>query len=322
LHNEFAPRGSEYNRGTGCGKTARPGLCGGRWVTGVPTERALYEHKGKLMKNDKKNVVVKTYLNETEAQLAQFNLESVGIETHIHKDDCGGAYPQLQVAEGVQLIVDINDVERAEAILNEIIAEEVQDKERTGKTKKSPMWRVFFVGVLTGVFLSTITFMILNKDGLIENSKLEFDINEDGSPDEFHYYEKGMLVKIEEDRNYDGKPDLWSYYESDRVMRSDSDDNFDGKVDGWATYKDRNNFQIKYDNDFDGISDATYYYANGIKQRVDWHPGDSSIIIRRVIFKDSIKSKEYIDYNNDGNFDIKLSFDAFEKEVSRSSYTE
>jgi len=32
-------RGSEYNRGTGCGNTARPGLCGGRPVTGVPTVR-------------------------------------------------------------------------------------------------------------------------------------------------------------------------------------------------------------------------------------------------------------------------------------------
>jgi hypothetical protein len=32
---------SEYNRGTGCGKTARPGLSGGRWVTGVPTARGF-----------------------------------------------------------------------------------------------------------------------------------------------------------------------------------------------------------------------------------------------------------------------------------------
>jgi hypothetical protein len=31
--------GSEYNRGTGCGKTARPGLCRGRRVTGAPTAR-------------------------------------------------------------------------------------------------------------------------------------------------------------------------------------------------------------------------------------------------------------------------------------------
>jgi hypothetical protein len=35
-------RESEYNRGTGCGKTARPGLCGGCRVTGVPTARGVY----------------------------------------------------------------------------------------------------------------------------------------------------------------------------------------------------------------------------------------------------------------------------------------
>jgi len=34
---EINRRGSEYNRRTGCGKTARPGLCGGCRVTGIPT---------------------------------------------------------------------------------------------------------------------------------------------------------------------------------------------------------------------------------------------------------------------------------------------
>ena len=34
-------RGREYNRGTGCGKTARPGLHGGCRVTGIPTVEVL-----------------------------------------------------------------------------------------------------------------------------------------------------------------------------------------------------------------------------------------------------------------------------------------
>src|SRR5712664_802344 len=33
-------RGSEYNRRTGCGKTARPGLYGGCRATGIPTVEA------------------------------------------------------------------------------------------------------------------------------------------------------------------------------------------------------------------------------------------------------------------------------------------
>jgi hypothetical protein len=35
--NHDGPRGWEYDRGTGCGKTARPGLWRGLRVTGVPT---------------------------------------------------------------------------------------------------------------------------------------------------------------------------------------------------------------------------------------------------------------------------------------------
>ncbi|MCP4486621.1 MAG: hypothetical protein GY820_04770 [Gammaproteobacteria bacterium] len=31
----------EYDRGAGCGKTARPDLYGGHWATGVPTMNAL-----------------------------------------------------------------------------------------------------------------------------------------------------------------------------------------------------------------------------------------------------------------------------------------
>ena len=36
-------RGNEYNRRTGCGKTARPGLYGGCRVTGIPTVEASLE---------------------------------------------------------------------------------------------------------------------------------------------------------------------------------------------------------------------------------------------------------------------------------------
>src|SRR5210317_1434133 len=48
----YALRESEYNRGTGCGKTARPGLCGGRRVTGVPTARCwrnIMIHEGSCL---------------------------------------------------------------------------------------------------------------------------------------------------------------------------------------------------------------------------------------------------------------------------------
>jgi hypothetical protein len=44
-------RGSEYNRGTGCGKTARPGLYGGCRVTGIPTVATPKSGRKKLQGN-------------------------------------------------------------------------------------------------------------------------------------------------------------------------------------------------------------------------------------------------------------------------------
>src|SRR5262249_5528750 len=41
-------RGSEYNRRTGCGKTARPGLDGGCRVTGIPTVEAPETFDGRV----------------------------------------------------------------------------------------------------------------------------------------------------------------------------------------------------------------------------------------------------------------------------------
>src|SRR5262245_31334421 len=51
-------RGSEYNRRTGCGKTARPGLYGGCRVTGIPTveaSRSKAEHVCNLIRAKKES---------------------------------------------------------------------------------------------------------------------------------------------------------------------------------------------------------------------------------------------------------------------------
>jgi Putative prokaryotic signal transducing protein len=61
-------------------------------------------------------VVVGTYLNAVDAQLAQSALEGVGIESMVRSDDCGGLRPHLWMG-GVELLVRAEDVERALATL-------------------------------------------------------------------------------------------------------------------------------------------------------------------------------------------------------------
>jgi hypothetical protein len=61
-------------------------------------------------------VVVGTYLNAVDAQLAQSALEAVGIESMVRSDDCGGLRPHLWMG-GVELLVRGGDVEQALATL-------------------------------------------------------------------------------------------------------------------------------------------------------------------------------------------------------------
>ncbi len=63
-------------------------------------------------------VVLATFPNHIEADLAQSALSASEIESFIHADDAGGAQPGLWLGEGVQLLVRTADVELARAIIS------------------------------------------------------------------------------------------------------------------------------------------------------------------------------------------------------------
>jgi hypothetical protein len=62
-------------------------------------------------------VVLETFPNRIEAEMAAGLLESEGIEARIMADDAGGAYPMLQFIRGVKLMVAPEDEARAKEIL-------------------------------------------------------------------------------------------------------------------------------------------------------------------------------------------------------------
>jgi hypothetical protein len=61
-------------------------------------------------------VVVRTFLNHIEADLARTALEAAGIEALVRQDDCGGVEPVLWV-NGLSLVVPAADAEAAAEIL-------------------------------------------------------------------------------------------------------------------------------------------------------------------------------------------------------------
>jgi len=62
-------------------------------------------------------VVLETFYNRIEAEIAAGLLESEGIETMIMADDAGGTYPMLQFLRGVKLMVAAEDEAQAREIL-------------------------------------------------------------------------------------------------------------------------------------------------------------------------------------------------------------
>lgn len=61
-------------------------------------------------------VVLRTYVNNFDAELARGALEAAGIDSMIRADDCGGTRPHLWMG-GVALLVRADDAERADEVL-------------------------------------------------------------------------------------------------------------------------------------------------------------------------------------------------------------
>ena len=66
---------------------------------------------------EEKQVVVGEYENEIDAEIAKGHLESSGIQASVIKDDGGSMLPSMQITEGVQLVVNETQSEKAKKIL-------------------------------------------------------------------------------------------------------------------------------------------------------------------------------------------------------------
>jgi hypothetical protein len=65
-------------------------------------------------------IVLETFPNRIEAEMAAGLLESEGVEAMVLADDAGGAYPSLQFFHGVRLLVYREDEARAREILRDM----------------------------------------------------------------------------------------------------------------------------------------------------------------------------------------------------------
>lgn len=84
---------------------------------------------------DEKLVVVGTFLNKIEAEVAVGALEAANIESMVAADDAGGTRPSLWMS-GVQLLVRADDAERARGILEQTDKKTPSSRKKTRKHRR------------------------------------------------------------------------------------------------------------------------------------------------------------------------------------------
>jgi hypothetical protein len=68
-------------------------------------------------------IVLRTFSDEIQAEMAQQVLEQSGVKAFVMKDDAGGMEPHLQRSGGVRLLIDGADAERASKILQTLTSD-------------------------------------------------------------------------------------------------------------------------------------------------------------------------------------------------------
>ena len=68
-------------------------------------------------------VVIQTFDNEADAEMAQQLLQNAGVRASVFKDDAGGMEPHLQLTGGVRLVVGSAEAERAREIVEQMISD-------------------------------------------------------------------------------------------------------------------------------------------------------------------------------------------------------
>ena len=66
-------------------------------------------------------IILKVFVTEMDANMVQDILQDDGIKAFVFKDDAGGMEPHLQRTNGVRLVVNQVDADRARKILEPLL---------------------------------------------------------------------------------------------------------------------------------------------------------------------------------------------------------
>ena len=268
-----------------------------------------------------KAVVVKTFLNLTDADFAAAQLRSSGMDCAITADDAAGAYPGLAL---IRLLVDPIQINQARQVLNELPEFEASQLDAQAGIPPSspqppaapPRLAEFGWGLLVGVGVGVLLHWAYSESQQFGRHSYKYDFDRDGVLDEESVWRNGELVELRRDLNGDGRIDCRTYYVKGVPTREEADDNFDGRTDVWYTCDARGLYSsVRFDTDFNGVADVVSTFKNGIVTQTDWQPNGTNVITLRQLFEHGVLKEELRDEDWDGKFDVSIKYDPFANPV-------
>jgi hypothetical protein len=114
------------------------------------------------------------------------------------------------------------------------------------------------------------------------------DLNMDGAPDAFIYYdEQGRERRREQDFDRDGRADEITIFENGQIKLKMRETNFDNKIDTWDYYENGRLVKRERDSDGDGIVDQWWTFNNpanpkcavvAVDRNADGKPDPDSVV--------------------------------------------
>jgi hypothetical protein len=226
--------------------------------------------------------VVRVYSSLMEAQLAKIRLRDAGIGCDLPDEAAAGNFPAAAFADGVRLLVDDQDEERAREVLG-LPEREARLPSAAPRRGGVPVW-MFVIIALALIALA---------------------IRSDQTP------KAGRNGVVTRDRNHDGKDD-WRQETTDRGATTTlyTDDNFDGVWDHRANYSNHELVSSERDTDFDGSYDWKFEFKHGVQVGGSCRKGGKA-------FKDGILVSEMVDADGDGKWDYQRELDPYGRETAR-----
>jgi hypothetical protein len=243
-----------------------------------------------------------------EAHMILNLLQQEALNCRVDGEYLQGGAGELQAMNMVRVLVDESDYTKAQEIINNWEATQVQKEDASIPKNKSSR---LGLGLITGFLVGAgATFIAYNSPVYIDG----VDYNDDGELDEKWIYRDNRISRAEVDRNLDGNMDaIHSYNRKGRIYKTEQDDNFDGVYESIVTYKRGNPVMQESDLNNDGITDYRIHFSHGVLHQVEIvGPAPNSPRKLQTYEMNKLISSRY-DSDGDGVYDRIYEYDFYEE---------